>query len=288
MIIQFLINGLIQGLLYAVVAMAFALTYNTTRIFHIAYAGVLVVASYLLMLFLQIGVPAPISIALSILFCGLLNVGVEKVVYLPMEKRGNSHNTVMVASIGLFVVLTNLVALLFGNENKTISNAVVQGMRIGEYIITRMQIWHFGVAGLLSAVLLFVLWRTSLGIKIKALSADSQLFAAMGHNAERLRLLLFFISGGLAAVVSILLAYDVGFDPYFGMPLLLNALVAMIIGGLGNFKGVLLGGILLGVVQSLAVYFLEARWESAITFVVFLLVIIAKPKGLLGNLIREV
>lgn len=82
MIIQFIINGLIQGLLYAVVAMAFALTYNTTRIFHIAYAGVLVVASYLLMLFLQTGLPMPISIALSILLCGLLNVGVEEVVYL--------------------------------------------------------------------------------------------------------------------------------------------------------------------------------------------------------------
>lgn len=283
MILQFIINGLITGLLYALVAIAFGFTYNTTRIFHIAYAGVLVAGSYIFLLFSRTGLPFPVAVPLTLLVCGLLNLLIEKSIYLPMEKHRNSLNTIMVASIGLFTILINLIALLFGNENQTLTNEISRSFNLGHIIITRMQLLQFFIASVSIIVILIILSKSRWGLNIKALSYNKELFSVLGNNAIRIRSLLTFFSGVIAAIVSLLLALDVGFDPYFGMPLLLNALVVMILGGTGSFYGSLLGGVLLGIIQSLSVYFFEARWETAITFIILILVLVFRPQGLFGE-----
>lgn len=283
MILQFIINGLITGLLYALVAIAFGFTYNTTRIFHIAYAGVLVAGSYIFLLFSRTGLPFPVAVPLTLLVCGLLNLLIEKSIYLPMEKHRNSLNTIMVASIGLFTILINLIALLFGNENQTLTNEISRSFNLGHIIITRMQLLQFFIASVSIIVILIILSKSRWGLNIKALSYNKELFSVLGNNAIRIRSLLTFFSGVIAAIVSLLLALDVGFDPYFGMPLLLNALVVMILGGMGSFYGSLLGGVLLGITQSLSVYYFEARWETAITFTILILVLVFRPQGFFGK-----
>ena len=288
MILQFIVNGFITGLLYALVAIAFGFTYNTTRIFHIAYAGVLVAGSYIFLFFSRIGIPFVIAAPLTLLACGFLNLLIEKTIYLPMEKRRNSLNTIMVASIGLFTVLINLVAMIFGNENQTLTNEISRSFSFGNIIVTRMQMWQFVIASVCIGVILLVLYKSRWGLNIKTLSNNRELFSVLGNDAIRVRSVLTFVSAVIAAIVSLLLAYDVGFDPYFGMPLLLNALVVMILGGTGSFYGSLLGGILLGVIQSLSVYFFEARWETAISFVILILMLIFRPQGLFGEKQRAV
>jgi branched-chain amino acid transport system permease protein len=288
MILQFIVNGFITGLLYALVAIAFGFTYNTTRIFHIAYAGVLVAGSYIFLFFSRIGIPFVIAAPLTLLACGFLNLLIEKTIYLPMEKRRNSLNTIMVASIGLFTVLINLVAMIFGNENQTLTNEISRSFSFGNIIVTRMQMWQLVIASACIGFILIILSKSRWGLNIKALSNNRELFSVLGNDAIRVRSVLTFVSGVIAAIVSLLLAYDVGFDPYFGMPLLLNALVVMILGGTGSFYGSLLGGILLGVIQSLSVYFFEARWETAISFVILILMLIFRPQGLFGEKQRAV
>lgn len=283
MIIQFLINGFITGLLYALVAMAFSFTYNTTKIFHIAFAGILVAASYILYFFINAGVPAIFAILLTLVLAGLLNLTIEKSVYQPLDKRRNSLNTLMIASIGVFTILINLIAILFGNENKILTNEINKGITLGTIIITQIQFWQLSVSAVIICLVLFILAKTRWGFNIKALSNNKELYVVMGNNVNRTQTILTFFSGALAAVVSILLAYDVGFDPYFGMPLLLNALVVMILGGIGNFYGTVIGGVILGILQSLSVYYFEARWETAITFIILILVLVLRPQGLFGE-----
>ncbi len=283
MLFQFILNGFITGLLYALLAMAFSLTYNTTRVFSIAYAGVVVSACFIhYWLIKMLGLPFWAAVPLTLLIAGLLNTLSEKCIYQPLEKRGSTHNSILVASIGLFIILTNLLAMLFGNENKTFSQSIYNSLKFGNIIITRMQLIQLVVSGLLAAGVLMALRKTNLGLKINALSHDRLLFEVFGHNALRLRLVLYFISGVLGAAVSLLIGYDVGFDPYFGMGLLLNALVVMILGGFGSFKGALIGGLILGILQSLSVYFFEARWETAITFLLLVLILIFRPQGIFG------
>lgn len=288
MIIQFLLNGFITGLLYALVAMAFSFTYNTTKIFHIAFAGILVAASYILYFFINAGLPAIFAILLTLVLTGLLNLTIEKSVYQPLDKRRNSLNTLMIASIGVFTILINLIAILFGNENKIITNEINKGITLGSIIITQMQLWQLSVSAIIICLVLFILAKTRWGFNIKALSNNKELYVVLGNNVNRTQSILTFFSGALAAVVSILLAYDVGFDPYFGMPLLLNALVVMILGGIGNFYGTVIGGVILGILQSLSVYYFEARWETAITFVLLLALLIIRPQGIFGQKLRLV
>lgn len=286
MLLQFIINGLITGLIYALIALAFSLTYNTTKIFHIAYASVIVSAGYFALWFIQIGIPTVIAICLTLIFCGGLNLLVEKSIYQTMERRKNLPNTIMVASIGAFIVLTNLIALLFGNENQVLDQSISKGIEIGDIIVTKMQLWQFVISLPVIGAILVTVNKTELGLKIKALSNDSELFAVFGNDSYRLRSRLFIISGIIGGIASLLLAYDVGFDPYFGMGILLNAMVAMIIGGIGSYKGSLVGGIFLGITQSLSVYLFEARWETAITFAIFWLVLVIRPQGLFGKKLR--
>lgn len=282
MFFQFIINGFITGLLYALIAVAFGITYNVAKVFHIAYAAILVAASYFLLFFLKKGITDAIAIPIAIVCTGLLNMAVEFFIYRPMAKRGNSSNTILVASIGVFIVFTNLIALLFGNETKTLTTDISGSWRYGDIIITRMQLWQLFVPLAIFTLSFFVFLKTKAGLHLRAISSDAELFIVFGKDSYKIRRIVFFTSGMLAAVAALLISYDVGFDPYFGMPLLLNGMVAMIVGGIGSYAGSLAGGILLGLLQSISVYYFEARWETAITFGILLLVLIARPQGLFG------
>lgn len=282
MFIQFIVNGFITGLLYAVIAVAFGITYNATKIFHIAFAAILVSSSYLVLFFVQKGFAGPLAIACAITGTGLLNVAADVFIYRPMEKRRNSSNTILVASIGLFIILTNLTALLFGNETKTLSSSISGSWQTGDIIITRMQLWQLFIASAVIVIAFIIFNRTKAGLYLRAISNDTELFIVFGKNPNRVRTIIFFVSGMLAAAAALLISYDVGFDPYYGMPLLLNGMVAMIAGGIGSYSGSVTGGVLLGLLQSISVYYFEARWETAITFAILLLVLIARPQGLFG------
>ncbi len=284
MITQFTTNGLITGLLYALLALSFSLMYSTTRIFHIAYAGVLVVSSYIFYTFLVLlHFPFVISLILALLITGVLNTLIDKFIYQKLEHKKLNHNSILVASIGVFIILINLVAMLYGNENKSFSNSISNSHTIGNLIITQMQLIQCCCGALILIVVLIIVNKTDLGIRIKALSNNSTLYKVLGHSVSSLRAKLFFISGVLAAIVSFLISYDIGFDPYFGMHLLLNAMVAMIIGGFGSFKGSVVGGMLLGIIQSLSIYFFESRWENAISFIILIMMLIFMPQGLFGE-----
>lgn len=283
MIFQFIINGFITGLIYAVAALAFSFTYNTTKIFHIAFASILVTASYILLFLLIIGVPFFIAVLLTLILNGLLNLFIDKSIYRPLERRRNSLNTIMIASLGVYTILINLIAILFGNENKILSNEINKSIVLGNIVITQMQLLQLSVSAIVISLILFILNKTRWGFNIRALGNNKELYVVLGNNVNRTQTILTIFSGVLAAVVSILLSFDVGFDPYFGMPLLLNALVVMILGGIGSFYGSVLGGVILGIIQSLSVYYFEARWETAITFVLLLVLLILRPQGIFGQ-----
>ncbi len=282
MLSQFIVNGFITGLLYSLIALAFGITYNASRVFHLAYAAVIVFASYFLIFFLRKGLPDTVAIPLALLVTGLLNMGIELLLYRPMAKRRRSANSILVASIGVFIVLTNLVSLLFGNETQRLNAGSGSSWQFGAIIITKMQSWQFFTCLSLIIVSFMVFYKTRAGLLVRAISSDAELFIVFGKNSYRIRSILFFISGVLAGIVAFLISYDVGFDPYYGMPLLLNGMVAMIAGGIGSYAGSVAGGVLLGLLQSFSVYYFEARWETALTFSILFIVLLLRPQGLFG------
>ncbi len=286
---QFIVNGLITGVLYSLMAIGFALVYNTTRIFHIAAAGIYVFAAYMFWLFaVTLHLPLLPAAFIAIMLTMVLSLTTEVIVYRPLKKRKASLNVVMIASIGLMTVIVNLIAMFFGNETKVVDNSIQQPLVLGNVIVTMPQMWQLVVGACLLLVFMFALRWTNWGVRLRALSSDETLYETLGYNARSSRTAVFLLSAIFIAVASCLTVYDVGMDPNMGMTVLINAMVAMIIGGVGRFSTCLLGGLTLGVLQAVTVYFFSSNWQNAVTFLVLLIFLFLRPQGIAGYKQRTV
>lgn len=289
MIWQFIINGLITGIIYSLLAIGFALVYNTTKIFHIAAAGIYVFAAYMFWFFVAkvefAIIPASLMAIVLTMFLSLLS---ELCVYRPLKNKKASLNVAMIASIGLMTVIINTIAMCFGNETKVVENAILQPLTFGDLVITTPQKYQTVVGIAVLAVFMAVLKWTNWGLRLKALSADETLFETLGYNTNATRVLVFLVSGAFIALASCLTVYDVGLDPNMGMSVLISAIVAMIIGGVGKFCTCILGGLTLGVLQLLTVYQFASNWQNAVTFVVLLILLFLRPQGIAGYKQRTV
>lgn len=283
MILQFVINGLITGILYSLLAIGFALIYNTTKIFHIATVALYVVAAYAFYSFFSIaGFPLWTAFLLALLVTMLASLIVEFVIYRPLKNKKASANVVMISSIGVMTVLVNLVILFWGNETKVIDNVIQKTWTLGNIVLTMPQVYQllFGVPAIVTFV--FFIYKSRWGIRFRALSSDYVLFEALGYRINRLRSILFLLSGLFIALASCLTVYDTGLSPHMGMNMLVNAMVAMIIGGMGRFNACIVGGLILGVIQSVVVYEFASNWQNAISFLILLLFLFFLPEGIMG------
>ena len=286
---QFFINGLITGILYSLLAIGFALVYNTTRIFHIAAAGIYVFAAYMFWFFVaKTGLPIIPASLVAIALTMLLSLLSELLVYRPLNNKKASLNVAMIASIGVMTVIINTIAMCFGNETKVIENAILQPLTLGDIIITTPQKYQAVIGIVAIIVFMAILKWTNWGLRLKALSADETLFETLGYDTKTTRVMVFLASGAFIALASCLTVYDVGLDPNMGMSVLISAIVAMIIGGVGKFSTCILGGLALGVLQSLTVYQFASNWQNAVTFLVLLILLFLRPQGIAGYKQRTV
>lgn len=283
MLLQFIINGFITGILYSLCAIGFALVYNTTRIFHIAAAALYVIAAYALYYAYNVmGLGLTLSIVFSIVITALFSVGSEWMIYRPLYRKKSSLNVMMISSIGLMTVLINVVAIFFGNETKVIDNSIQQTYTWDEIIITTPQMIQLLVGSTAIVGFMLLLRFSRLGLQTRALSCNDTLFSTMGYSIKHTRLKVFALSGVFLALASSLTVYDIGLDPHMGMNVMINAMVAMIIGGVGRFNACVLGGLTLGILQSLVVFQFASNWQNAITFLVLILFLFLRPQGFIG------
>ena len=196
MIGQFVINGLITGVLYSLLAIGFALVYNTTRLFHIVAAAIYVFAAFMFYLF---AVPMGLPILIASLFAILLTMGLSLLtdvsVYRPLKMRKASNNVAMIASIGMMTVIVNLLAMFFGNETKVIDNTIHPSFVMGNLIITTPQMWQLVVGFFTLVAFLVFIGKTDWGIRFRALSSDSVLYETLGYNTSKTRTVVFTLLG---------------------------------------------------------------------------------------------
>lgn len=283
---QILANGIITGLTIAVLALAFTVVYLPTRVFHIALGGVYTLTPFLAWAILQSKSPSILAVLLAVfgsigfsLLCELLNHSL-------LENKRAASGTHLVSSLGIYIILVQTVAMIWGNETKVLRMGLDGVVKMGGVVLTYAQL----LAALVSLIILIIFYGwlrfSRLGLQFRALADNPKEFALQGYNVFRLRLLAFGISGFLGAVASLLVAYDIGFDPNGGLTAVLLAVVSVIIGGRQSFFGSVLGGILLGVLRSEVVWFWGSRWQEAVTFLILALFLFLRPNGLLGTFRR--
>ena len=289
MIGQFIVNGFITGILYSLLAIGFALVYNTTKLFHIVAAAVYVFAAYMFYLFsVTFGLPVFVGALIAVVLTMGLSLLTDVAVYRPLKQRKASNNVAMIASIGMMTVIVNLLAMFFGNETKVVDNAIHRSFALGNIIITTPQMWQLVLGCAVIALFLVFIGLTPWGIRFRALNSDSVLYETLGYDTSRTRTFVFLMSGAFIALGSCLTSYDIGLDPHMGMNVLINALVAMIIGGVGRFSTCVIGGITLGILQALTVYQFSSNWQNAVTFLLLLILLFIRPQGIAGYKQRTV
>ena len=281
---QFIANGLCKGAIYALVALGFGLIYTTAGVFHIAHGIVFTTAAYAAFAAISLlHLPSYLADFLALVVAAGTGLLIEATIYRPLDKRKASSSVLMISSFGAYIVGVNLIAMLFGNETKVLRSGVDATFQLGDVILTRIQLLQLAWAGGVFMAYWLFLRRTALGQICRAVADDSNLASVLGVRVEATRLLVFAIGSGLAAVGAILTALDVGMDPHGGLPVVMAAAVACIIGGLHRFLAPVLGGMILGLLQSLVVWKTSAHWETVVTFAILILLLLFRPQGILGR-----
>lgn len=281
--LQLLGNGIIQGMLTACLAVGFGMVYRSFRVFHIALGAQFVFSCYSFY-FLAVRLKTTLWLAivgtllLSVLFAWLI----EFAVYRPFFNKRCSGGVTMIASLGILIVSENLIAMIFGNEIKTISNTLEPSVVFHSLRFTRIQlIQFFGCLSLFTAG--GIMLRKLCGFKaVWAMGDQPELIPILGLPLGKLRLLVMTFGGIMTAVPAILISYDIGMDPHIGMHYLLLASVAVFFGGVDRYWAWGVGAIMLSVLQSLTVWQFSAKWIDLVTFGILICVLLFRPQGLFG------
>ena len=264
-------------------AAGFGFVYRSFRIFHIAMGAQFVFSCYAFYLFaVMVKLPLALAVggglALSVLFAA----AIEWAVYRPFFRKGCSSGVVMIASLGVMIVVENLIALAFGNEVKTISTRLEPSVAFAGLRFTRIQLLQFfvgiGVFFLVGAMVRFGKWFKA----VWAMGDQPELIPVLGLPLLKLRLLVMALGGFLVAVAAMLVSWDIGMDPHVGMHYLLLGSVAVFFGGTDRYWAWGAGAMLLSILQSLAVWQFSARWTDLVTFGVLIFVLLFRPQGLFG------
>jgi branched-chain amino acid transport system permease protein len=279
---QILANGLIQGLLIALLEVAFNAVFLPTKIFFIAQAGIYALSPYLVLQAAFWGLPWPLGILLALSVCVGLAGAMERWNHRRLSRNAASPGAHLIASLGLYIVLVQVVAMIWGNQTQVLRRGIDATFRYGTLVLTRAQFFS-GVVSLVG-ISLYLLWlgRTKLGLQVRALADNPTLLALWGYNTDRLRMYTFMVAGGITALAAMLTAYDIGFDPHGGLHAVLLAIVAVIIGGRGSFFAPVIGGVLLGLLRAQVVWHASARWQEPATFGLLALFLLFRPHGILG------
>lgn len=283
---QILVNGIISGLSIALMALAFNVIYLPTRIFYVALGGLFSITPYIYWESMRQGSPWYLGIFLSLLGTILLSAFYELINHGPLERRKASLGTHLVSSLGFYIITVQAIVLIWGNETKSFREGLDLVLHFGMITLTLSQLLTFVISIIL--LIFFHLWLkfTKYGLKFRALSDNPVEFVLRGYNVNKVRYLSFGISGLLCATSSLLASNDIGFEPYGGLMPFLYAVVATIIGGRKSLLGPVLGGIMLGILRTGAVWFLTERWQEALTFILLALFLFVRPYGLIGRKAR--
>ena len=278
LLLQLLINGLVTGALYALVALAFGIVYRSTKVFHLAMGAIYTSAAYGVYVSLRWGIVTGIIIGiLTALTLGFL---IERFVYRPLYRKNSSSGVILIASLGVYIFIVNLIALGFGNEVKILSRGIEPSVTFFGIILTRIQLIQFVTGFFVILIWIILLKKLRFFKGIWAMGDEPGLVQVLGLPLWRLRDAVFLLSSFLVAVSSILIALDVGVDPHVGLPAFLLGAVAVLVGGISNFPGWIISAFIIAELQSLIIWKFSARWNDAITFVVLIAVLLLKPQGI--------
>jgi branched-chain amino acid transport system permease protein len=284
---QLLFTGLGIGAIYAIASLGFVLLIRAANVVNFAQGQFSMLGAYImLVLLVGVGVPYWAAFLLAIVLMGGFGMVFAGTVYWPLRNR--SQLTVIISTIGASILLPNAVLAIYGPSPATVPGLFANpGMMVGSVFVDS-QYLSIMVAAVLMVILQYIVFeKTMLGKKLQATSQDKEMASMLGISVAGMVLITFAYSAALGALAGVLVAPVLFVSVGMGATIALKAFAANIIGGFGSIPGAILGGLIIGLAETLGATYISTPYKDAYGFVILLLVLFVRPQGLFGELIAE-
>lgn len=278
MIFQFLINGLIIGSIYALVASGFSLIYSVAKFSNFAHGALITLGAYFLYLFFSIlGLNFWFSIVLSIILVSLVGLFLNFAIYRKFREKKTNSTILFIVSFNLLILFESLILLLFGADFKTLGYFKLdKGLEFFGVIITPLQIFIIIISIFLFFFLFYFMYRTKIGKAMRAVANNKEVAETVGISSEKIYNLSFIIGSALAGLAAIFVCLEQNIRPMIGTNLMIKGFTASIVGGIGNVPMAVISSFLIGLIENLGIIFLPSSYKDGITFVILFIFLILR------------
>lgn len=301
-VLQQVVNGLALGSIYALISLGYTMVYGIVRLINFAHGDLLTLGAFIAYFFiLAVGInPITLTLAmvLAMVITPLFGYSLERFAYRPLREAPRINS--LITAIGASILIENGLRVIpfIGTEFRRFPtltlNQWVLMQNLDEHgqlikvTVSQTQLLVFAVAALLMLVLVLIVDKTKTGKAMRATSYDMKAAALMGINVNRIVSITFIIGSALAAAAGILFASSYPqIEPYMGIMPGLKAFVAAVLGGIGSIPGAMLGGLILGLAETLTKGFISSQLSDAVVFLILIIILMVRPSGLLGQTIKE-
>lgn len=282
-LLQFIFGGLTSGAIYALIALGFCVVTNTMGIVNFIQVDFVTLGGmFMFSALFTLGLPTVPALALAILLVALTAMVVERIGLRPA--RSDNHLLLIFLTVGLSIILRGIIKIIWGKNRMALPPLTpdVPVHILGASVLPQA-LWIMGLTVIAIALLTWFFQRTSLGLCMRAVASNPTAAAVVGIPAGRIRLASYGIAGALGGLAGVLVTPITTLNYDVGVLLGLKGFAAAILGGFGSFPGAILGGIGLGLLESLSAGYVSSAYKDVVAFVVLLLVLFVRPKGLLGK-----
>jgi branched-chain amino acid transport system permease protein len=279
--LQLLATGLVTGCALGVVAISFSLVYATTKIFHVAHAGIYTLGGYLAWSLVVHRVPLLFAVLIPIAICAGLGALIQGQLYARLERRRATHLVVLIASLGALAVIQNIIAAVY--TPNILQFPIAWSSRVvslGSVRLTYTQLLTILISLAAYVGTMLFAHRTILGKRIRAVASNPMLADITRLRPQTVYIYVIGIASALVCLPGILVPLDLGLQPYNGVTPLLTATIAMIAGGVGSITGAFVLSVAIAELQNLSLLVMPGEWSIGVTFFIFVIFMLFRPTGL--------
>ncbi len=287
-ILEDAINGILMGSIYGLTALGLTVIFGVLKVINFAHGSLLMVGMYGAYWAVTLsGLHPYLTLLVVVPVMFLFGYYLQDIVIKPIfkaEREVREPITVIIVTTGVWYILDNLTLLVFGPQYRNIQDNPLRGkmLELGEILVSVPKLWGFVTAILTAASIYWFLQKTRVGRAIRATSLDRDAASLMGIKPYRIYNIAFGIGTAAAGIAGVTLVPFYNVFPTVGVLFDIKGFIIVVLGGLGSIGGAILGGIIVGLIESLGPQFMAATWTEAIVYGLFLLVLFVKPSGLFG------
>ncbi len=282
-----ILDGLSLGAIYALIALGYTMVYGIAKMLNFAHGDIIMVGAYAILVTLNANGHPILAVLAAVLVCMVLGIVIEKVAYKPL--RGASPLAVLITAIGVSYLLQSIAQLIFKSKSQAVTISETHMVNIGSAELNLNTILTLVVGAVIMVALTLFVKYTKTGRAMQAVSEDRGAAQLMGVNVNKIIMITFAIGSALAACAGVFYLMQIpSVSPTLGSMPGIKAFAAAVIGGIGSIPGAMLGGVILGVVEKLALSVpVLAPYATAIEFALLIVILLVRPIGILGKKRRE-